>query len=285
MRDEFSEQTKRLLAQCVGYLCSRRECGAATVGPQDGASKTVNVGVAAHITAASAAGPRYDPLFSAKERTAAANGIWLCQNCAKLIDSDPNRFTIAVLQRWKIDREAEARRKVGLASAAERVTLQGQLTGRPFVTVTYSQNATEDEPNVFDTMVFENIGQEVAVSIDIATEPATFGAHEIRPRLVWGAVTKLKPSVPEEESVTSVDSFLRDLRAAVMRRDGRADDIRVPLTVTYSDTRERKWAETHALPYNGYGIWIENVTGRASAWTDLHGLEVAPRDRRRRPAG
>jgi hypothetical protein len=134
-------------------------------------------------------------------------------------------------------------------------------------------------------MVFENVGQEVAVSIDIATEPATIGAHEIRPRLVWGAVTKLKPNEPEEKSVTSVDSFLRDLRAAVMRRDGRGDDIRVPLTVTYSDMRERKWAETHALLYNGYGIWIENVTGRSPVWTDLHGIEVEHRDGRTRPAG
>lgn len=119
MRDEFSEQTKRSLAQRVGYRCSRPECGATTVGPQDEPSKAVNVGVAAHITAASAAGPRYDPLFNAEERTAAANGIWLCQNCAKLIDNDPNRFTIEVLQRWKIDREAEARRQVGLAWAGE----------------------------------------------------------------------------------------------------------------------------------------------------------------------
>lgn len=119
MRDEFSEQTKRSLALRVGYRCSRPECGAPTVGPQDEPSKVVSVGVAAHITAASASGPRYDPSLSAEERVAPANGIWLCQNCAKLIDSDLGRFAIEVLQRWKIDREAEARRQIGLAGGEQ----------------------------------------------------------------------------------------------------------------------------------------------------------------------
>jgi len=117
MRDEFSEQTKRALALRVGYRCSRPECTALTTGPQDDESKFVNVGVAAHITAASQNGPRFDPLLTAEERASAANGIWLCQNCAKLIDSDTAQYTIEVLQRWKIEREAEARRQIGRASA------------------------------------------------------------------------------------------------------------------------------------------------------------------------
>src|SRR5262245_37444426 len=92
MRDEFPEQTRRALALRVGYRCTRPECGALTSGPQDDPSKAVNVGVAAHITAASAGGPRFDPQLTPDERTAASNGIWLCQNCAKLVDSDITRF-------------------------------------------------------------------------------------------------------------------------------------------------------------------------------------------------
>lgn len=115
MRDDFAEPVKRALALRVGNRCSRPECGALTSGPQDEPTKVVNVGVAAHIAAAAPGGPRYDPFMSPGERSGAANGIWLCQNCAKLIDNDPPRFTIEVLQRWKIDREAEARRQVGLS--------------------------------------------------------------------------------------------------------------------------------------------------------------------------
>ena len=116
MRDEFSEQIRRALAQRVANRCSRPDCAAVTSGPQDDPAKAVNVGVAAHIAAAAQGGPRFDPFMTPDERSSAANGIWLCQNCAKLVDNDPHRFTIEVLQRWKIEREAEARRDVGLSS-------------------------------------------------------------------------------------------------------------------------------------------------------------------------
>src|SRR6266568_3374531 len=85
MGDDFSEAVKSLLASRVGNLCSIPGCRALTIGPQDDPTKAVNVGVAAHITAASPGGPRYDPGLSPEERRAPSNGIWLCQNCAKLV--------------------------------------------------------------------------------------------------------------------------------------------------------------------------------------------------------
>src|SRR5437899_8109263 len=53
MRDEFSVGTKELLAKRVGYRCSNPECRQPTSGPQEDPAKVVNIGVAAHITAAS----------------------------------------------------------------------------------------------------------------------------------------------------------------------------------------------------------------------------------------
>ena len=52
-RDDFSESTKRTLGARVGHLCSRPDCRAPTAGPQEDAAKAVNLGVAAHICAAS----------------------------------------------------------------------------------------------------------------------------------------------------------------------------------------------------------------------------------------
>jgi len=68
----------------------------------------VNVGVAAHITAASPGGKRYDASLSPEHRKHPNNAIWLCQYCAKLIDSDELRFSVSVLHGWKRAAEAEA---------------------------------------------------------------------------------------------------------------------------------------------------------------------------------
>src|SRR5712692_10152059 len=113
MSDDFSDTVKKALAARVGHLCSNPECRALTSGPQDDPAKAVNIGVAAHITAASPGGPRYDPDLLPEERSARSNGIWLCQNCAKLIDNDVVRFSVEVLKKWKADAEAEAKARVG----------------------------------------------------------------------------------------------------------------------------------------------------------------------------
>lgn len=101
MRDAFSAAVKRALARRVGYVCSNPQCRALTVGPGVHVADVVNVGVAAHIAAASAGGPRYDATMTPIERSAVTNGIWLCQTCAKLIDSDSQRYTVVVLAQWK----------------------------------------------------------------------------------------------------------------------------------------------------------------------------------------
>ena len=113
MSDDFSEPVKRALASRVGNLCSNPECRALTSGPQEDQAKALNIGVAAHITAASPGGPRYDPELLAEERSGPSNGIWLCQNCAKLIDNDAIRFTVEVLRAWKIAGEADAKSRIG----------------------------------------------------------------------------------------------------------------------------------------------------------------------------
>jgi len=112
MRDDFDNKTKQLLAQRVGYSCSNPKCRQRTSGPQEDPAKAVNIGVAAHITAASARGPRYDPGLSSEERQSFENGIWLCQDCAKLIDNDEQRYNVDLLRKWKKSSEDSARREI-----------------------------------------------------------------------------------------------------------------------------------------------------------------------------
>ncbi len=113
MRDDFTVETKRVIADRVARRCSRPECGATTSGPEIDEGKAVNVGVAAHITGASSGGPRYDASLTPEERSAVSNGIWLCQTCAKLVDDDELRFTVEVLRDWKARAEAAASSGIG----------------------------------------------------------------------------------------------------------------------------------------------------------------------------
>lgn len=114
-RDDFTKETKRRLAHRAGYRCSNPGCRALTAGPSDAAADaTTSIGVAAHISAASPNGPRFREELSADARSSIDNGIWLCQNHAKVIDDDPERFPGTLLFAWKEEAERVAREEVGV---------------------------------------------------------------------------------------------------------------------------------------------------------------------------
>ena len=89
------------MAHRAGYRCSKLDCGIPTRGAASDHDGTVNVGFAAHITAASSRGPRYDPSLTRDQRRHHRNGIWLCGTHGKLVDSDESHFTVEKLQSWK----------------------------------------------------------------------------------------------------------------------------------------------------------------------------------------
>lgn len=113
MRDDFSEEVKRTIANRVNNRCSNPDCCVPTSGPQLDPAKSLNIGVAAHVTAASIGGPRYGASLSPQQRKHASNAIWLCQNCAKLVDNDEARFPESLLRRWKQSAEASALNLLG----------------------------------------------------------------------------------------------------------------------------------------------------------------------------
>jgi hypothetical protein len=112
MRDDFKQETKDTLAKRVAYLCSNPNCKMLTIGPNSDLTKSTNIGVAAHITAASRGGKRYDDLLNTEQRSSIENGIWLCQSCSKLIDTDEKKYTTIVLNEWKVENEKIAGRNL-----------------------------------------------------------------------------------------------------------------------------------------------------------------------------
>jgi hypothetical protein len=113
-RDDFKVSVKNTLAKRSAYVCSNPGCRKTTIGASKDPDKSSNIGVASHICAASPGGPRFDSKMTTEERAGINNGIWLCQNCSKLIDVDVSSFSVETLRFWKHTREDET--MFGLAS-------------------------------------------------------------------------------------------------------------------------------------------------------------------------
>lgn len=111
-RDDFSSKVVQQIAKRAGWLCSDPNCRAATIGATKDGQGEINIGTAAHICAAAPGGPRYDASQTADERKAADNGIWMCRDHGKAIDSDPAAFPVEMLRAWKRRAEEDSWHRV-----------------------------------------------------------------------------------------------------------------------------------------------------------------------------
>ena len=111
-RDDFTNDTKKELAQRTGYRCSFPGCTNVTIGPSDESHSSAScTGMACHIAAAAggAGAKRYDEKMSREVRRSVNNGIWMCYTHGKIIDTDEKRFTVQMLKMWKEIAERRAK--------------------------------------------------------------------------------------------------------------------------------------------------------------------------------
>jgi hypothetical protein len=102
----------------------------------------MNIGIAAHISAASPNGPRFNKELSSEERKSIKNGIWLCYNCSVLIDRDVERYTCSLLHKWKGETEAYISKQISgsffdqtiLNYSNNEELYQNEVTGHEFFT-------------------------------------------------------------------------------------------------------------------------------------------------------
>ena len=118
-RDNFTPKTKELLAKRAGYLCSNPNCRKPTIGATLEPNKWNNKGIAAHICAAAKGGPRYDESMTSQKRSHASNGIWLCSDCATVIDNDEKKYTVQLLHEWKKDAENESMTRLAVVGTSQ----------------------------------------------------------------------------------------------------------------------------------------------------------------------
>jgi hypothetical protein len=111
-RDDFSKATRDKIAKLAGWRCSYPACRRETVGATSDREDTIDIGTAAHICAAAPLGPRYENNMTPEERSSARNGIWMCRDHGKAIDSNDPEFTVPRLRDWKRLAEQDSCRRV-----------------------------------------------------------------------------------------------------------------------------------------------------------------------------
>ncbi|WP_312594202.1 hypothetical protein [Stutzerimonas nitrititolerans] len=118
MRDkqnDFKAPILQKLKNRVGNVCSNAACYAPTSGAKTGDEEGVlNMGIGAHICAASPGGPRFDPDMTPAQRAAYKNGVWLCIPCSNKIDKDPLAYPVELLHQWKRTAEKRSQTKIGV---------------------------------------------------------------------------------------------------------------------------------------------------------------------------
>lgn len=129
-RDNFKESIKAALRDRVAHRCSNPECRVPTAAPGSGATGVIRGGDAAHITAASPNGPRYDESISATERSSIENGIWLCVVCARKIDRNRDAYPVELLREWKTLAETAATQEFGKPLITQPDQIQREILAK-----------------------------------------------------------------------------------------------------------------------------------------------------------
>lgn len=284
MRDEFAAGIKETLAKRVGYRCSNPACCQLTSGPTLETSGVINVGVAAHITSAAAGGPRYDAALSNEERRSADNGIWLCQKCAKLIDSDVVRYSPQILRMWR-----QLAEQVALAELESRPGAVAMVGGaveaevgnppRPWVLIDryYSETIELEEDDqwyLLEKVHIVNRGNATAVNIVIPE--IHFAGRWTR---VLMPLTTLGPDESTEVEMSGLKQTLDRVQAKVREsglqaRKGGPWSLCLRLVVEYRDLGHKSWVTEQTIRYNIFGIRFALIhPNEPQQWIDLSTLE------------
>ena len=95
LREPKTSTVKRLFALSCNQ-CAFPECNTPIIE-----SSGVITGIICHIRARSKGGPRYEPKQTAEQRHSFENLILLCSRHSKIIDSQPERFSVELLEEIK----------------------------------------------------------------------------------------------------------------------------------------------------------------------------------------
>lgn len=128
MRDNFDTKTTETVAKRASFICSNPDCRCLTLAASElDKQKFIYNGIAAHITAASEGGPRFDKNRTPEERKSISNAIFLCANCATTIDKNNGvDFPEKLLLSWRDQHEKWIRENLNKDITNTIVEIDGQ---------------------------------------------------------------------------------------------------------------------------------------------------------------
>ncbi|GEA13122.1 hypothetical protein [Alteromonas sp. KUL49] len=113
---DFNSKSIDILAKRASFRCSNPDCRTLTFAPNSESDKATVIGEAAHIHGARPKSKRYCVDMTDHDRAEITNGIWLCRNCHKLIDTDEKRYSAELLFAWREKHERFVLSELGNSS-------------------------------------------------------------------------------------------------------------------------------------------------------------------------
>jgi hypothetical protein len=178
-------------------------------------------GIVCHIKARSRGGARYDPKQTEEERHAFENLILMCARHSKLIDSEPKRFTVDLLQEMKARREQEGSLEL---SPSDAMKAEALLTDYHALYITAGGNVMVNSPG---SVLATNVTFKTTKSkVKFAPAEGTLGSDAVRRNYVKHLIDRYNNFASKQTRRTK---FVFPAIYATIREEFKADWERIPL--------------------------------------------------------
>ena len=159
------KEIKTLCALSAG-VCAFPNCGKPLIESGTSSDGPVFLGEIAHIVADSRQGPRGNSSLSDEDRDKHPNLILLCGDHHKVIDSQPNTFSVAVLQQIKGDHERRTRQSSSKQWEEQKLDYKNERIHSSILPVTHFPEAVFAAPCAFRDSQEDAVKQRLAYPHD-----------------------------------------------------------------------------------------------------------------------